>query len=347
MQAASGRAGKESSVSVKLTYRSSRPTTTTTDRRRDTMLENESMRLDDGRTLSYAVYGSPVPCTTIIYMHGFPSSRFEGKLWHSACAKRSIRLISPDRPGSGASTFQHNRRILDWPADVAALADQLKIDQFYVLGASGGASYTLACVKDIPRERLLGAAIVSGLYPTKFGTAGMMMSSRVLLWAAPWVTGLTSVIFDSAMGKAARNEDPRVLEDIMSAEIESRHPRDQETIKDPVNWPIFVVMTRGSFLQGSQGASWEANLIGSDWGFELGQLYFVGEEAIPLTLWHGTEDSNCPVSMAKKAKEMIPGSVLHLRDGDGHVNFILRDTDHILSDLMGMNEKEEYVMVGV
>jgi pimeloyl-ACP methyl ester carboxylesterase len=310
------------------------------------MLENESIRLSDGRKLSYAVYGSPVPRTTIIYMHGFPSSRFEGKLWHSVCAKRSIRLIAPDRPGNGASTFQFNRSILDWPADVTALADQLKVNEFYVLGASGGASYTLACVRGISRERLRGAAIVSGLYPTKFGTAGMMTSSRVLLWAAPWVTDLTSFIFDSAMGKAARNENPEAFEDIMSKEIDGRHPRDQATIRDPTNWLTFVAMTRGSFLQGSEGASWEARVNGSDWGFELGQLY-VGEEAIPLTLWHGTEDANCPVSMAEKAKEMMPGSVLHLKDGDGHVNFILRDTDEILSDLLGTNEKEGYVQVSV
>ena len=77
------------------------------------MLENESIALNDGRTLSYAVYGSPVPRTTIMYMHGFPSSRFEGKLWHSACAKHSIRLIAPDRPGNGLSSIQANRRILD------------------------------------------------------------------------------------------------------------------------------------------------------------------------------------------------------------------------------------------
>jgi hypothetical protein len=44
------------------------------------VLENEKLTLKDGRTLSYAVYGSAVPQTTVFYMHGFPSSRFEGEL---------------------------------------------------------------------------------------------------------------------------------------------------------------------------------------------------------------------------------------------------------------------------
>jgi pimeloyl-ACP methyl ester carboxylesterase len=306
--------------------------------------ENERLKLDDGRTLSYAIYGSPVPQKTVIYMHGFPSSRYEGKLWHSACAKKHIRLIAPDRPGNGLSTFQNNRRILDWPADALALADHLKVHQFHILGVSGGAPYALACVKEIPKERLLGTSIVSGLYPVKFGTAGMLLPSRIMLWVAPWMTGLATTVFDSMMGKASRNQDPKVFEELMSKEVDNAQPGDQDAIKDHINWPIFVTMTRESFHKGSEGASWEARLNGSDWGFELGQLP-VGENGVPLTLWHGTEDANCPAAMAQKAKDLIPGSMLHLKEGEGHVSFIFRNADDILEDLLGQVESEEYMMV--
>ncbi|KAF1947870.1 alpha/beta hydrolase fold domain-containing protein [Clathrospora elynae] len=309
------------------------------------MLENKSMRLEDGRTLSYAIYGSPMPKQTVVYMHGFPSSRFEGKLWHSACAKHSIRLVVPDRPGNGLSTPQVNRRILDWPADVLALTAHLKVNEFYILGVSGGASYALACVKEMAKERLLGATIVSGLYPVKLGTAGMLLPTRIILWVAPWMTGLTTVLFDAMMGKAVRNEDPKVFEDILAKEMENRHAGDRDAIKDPANWPAFVAMSRESFHQGSEGASWEARLNGSDWGFELGQLH-VGEHGIPLTLWHGADDANCPAAMAQKAKDMMPDSVLHLMEGEGHVSFIFRDTDVILEGLMGQVEREEYMRAG-
>jgi pimeloyl-ACP methyl ester carboxylesterase len=307
--------------------------------------EHESLQLEDGRTLSYAVYGSPVPQKTVIYMHGFPSSRYEGKLWHSACAQRNIRLIAPDRPGNGLSTFQPNRRILDWPADVLSLTDHLKVHEFYILGVSGGAPYALACVKEISKKRLLGASIVSGLYPIKFGTAGMLLPSRIMLWVAPWMTGLATTVFDNMMGKASRDQDPNVFEEMMSKEIDNRHPGDQRAFKDPTNWPIFVAMTRESFHRGSEGASWEARLNGSDWGFELGQLY-VGDNRVPLTLWHGTEDANCPAAMAQKAKDMMTGSVLNLKEGEGHVSFIFRHVDAILKDLMGEVESEEYMTVG-
>ncbi|CAO2647920.1 Nn.00g088420.m01.CDS01 [Neocucurbitaria sp. VM-36] len=310
-----------------------------------TVFENESITLEDGRTLSYAIYGSPVPVTTIIYMHGFPSSRFEGRLWHTACTKHNIRLISPDRPGSGLTTFQPGRRILDYPADVLALVAHLKVDQFYILGVSGGSPYTLACLKKIGKDRLLGATIVSGLYPVKFGLAGMMLGTRIMLWVAPWATGLTTTLFDAMMGKAARNEDPKVLENLIAKDIESRVCADRKALKDPVNWTTFVAMARESFRSGSEGAGWEARLLGSDWGFELEQLD-VGENGVPLTLWHGTADVNCPVGMAKKADEIMSGSVLHLKEEEGHVSYIFRDVEEILGDLLGLQEPEEYLHDG-
>jgi hypothetical protein len=173
----------------------------------------------------------------------------------------------------------------------------------------------------------------------------MMFPSRIVLWAAPWMTGLATTLFDSTMGKASRNDDPKILESLIAKEIQNRHPSDQEAIKDITNWPIYVAMTRESFYRGSEGASWEAKLSGSDWGFDLGNLY-VGENGVSLTLWHGQEDQNCPAAMAQKAKSLMPGSVLHLKDGEGPMSYIFRDADNILDDLMDKTESEEYMMVG-
>ena len=258
-----------------------------------------------------------------------------------------IRLIAPDRPGIGLSTYKPNRRILDWPADVLALADHLKISQFYILGVSGGAPYALACIKRIPKERLLGVSVVSGMYPTKFGTAGMMLQSRMLFWVAPWMTGLTSFMFETGMGKAARCSDPQVFEDMLEQEVDNRHVGDQAVMKNPKYWPTFVSMMREAFVHGSKGVSWEARLKGSDWEFDLSQLYIDSDIGCPLTLWHGTEDVNCPVAMAQKAKALIPGSNLHTMEGEGHVSFIFKKADEILNDLIGVEEEEDFIQAGV
>lgn len=57
---------------------------------------SKTLKLRDGRTLSYADYGPP-----IIYMHGFPGSRLEAALL-TRFTTTTARIIAPDRPGMGA-----------------------------------------------------------------------------------------------------------------------------------------------------------------------------------------------------------------------------------------------------
>lgn len=310
--------------------------------------EHEAFTLPDNRILSYALYGSPVPRTTLIYSHGTPSSRLEGKLWHAACVKRHIRLIAPDRPGCGLSTFQRNRCVLDWPADVLALLDHLKIHEFYILGVGAGAAYALAGIWSVG-ERLRGVGAVGACWngSESMGGGGMVLRSRMVGMVAPWLHGLSTAMIENAVGRASRDPDPMVFEDVLARDAESRPPAEQQVIRDPANWPTVVAMTRESFHKGSEGASWEARLQGGGWGFELRHLK-VGEHGVPLSLWHGTDDASCPAALASKAHRTMPGSVLHLQKGQGHVSYMLRDADAILLDILGEEEiveTEEYMRV--
>ena len=128
--------------------------------------------LSDGRTLSYSIYGDQSSSNVLFYFHGFPSSRLEASLWHSTATRFSVKLIAPDRPGMGQSTFQLNRTILDWTKDVLELADHLSINEFNIIALSGGSPYAFACAKEIPKSRLKNVAIVSGAYPLTYGTRG-------------------------------------------------------------------------------------------------------------------------------------------------------------------------------
>ncbi|KAI8937333.1 hypothetical protein NX059_006539 [Plenodomus lindquistii] len=310
--------------------------------------DTESFHLPDNRTLSYALYGSPVPRTTLIYAHSMPSSRLEGKLWHAACVKRHIRLIAPDRPGCGLSTFQRNRSVLDWPADILALLDHLKIHEFYILGVGGGAAYALSGVWSVG-ERLRGASIVGGCWDRNGGMgAGIAVRPRMVGWVAPWMHGFSTMMLENMMGKASRNADPKLFEAMLAKEVDGRLPAEQIAIRDATNWPTIVAMTRETFHKGSEGASWEARLQGSTWGFELGNLR-VGEHGVPLSIWHGTGDAGCAAALASKAHCAMPGSVLHLQDGEGCISYMLRDADAILLELLGEDESvevEEYMTVG-
>jgi hypothetical protein len=98
--------------------------------------ENQKLSLPDGRVLGFAEYGSP-DGYPIIFFHGWPSSRLEGRGAHKLAKQHGVRVICPDRPGFGLSTFQPGRRIADWPADVKALASHVGLSRFGILGGSG------------------------------------------------------------------------------------------------------------------------------------------------------------------------------------------------------------------
>lgn len=301
------------------------------------MRESDSLTLASGRVLSYGIYGSPVPHTSVFYFHSFASSRKEAKIWHTAAAKLGVRLVAPDRPGLGNSSFHPSRTFLDWPKDVIALADHLKIQTFYVMGWSGGGPYTLACVNSISKDRLAGAAVVSGLYPTCLGTAGMMLGLRLMIWAGPWTTGIVSTVTDIVVGKAARDPDPKVYEETLAKAIDSRPEIDKRAMMDEKNWPAFCEGTREGLRQGGHGTGVENKLNGSPWGFELKDLK-VGEGGVPLTLWHGTDDHNCPAAMTLKAKELLPGAKLMMLEGEGHVSIAFHQQERILADLIGVSD---------
>ena len=114
--------------------------------------EAKLYQLSDGRKLAYGEYGDPQGHPTF-YFHGGPGSRLEGALFHEGGLKHSLRIMAVDRPGMGGSDFLPGRTMLDFPKDVAALADSLGLDRFGVIGWSGGGPSALTTAYAIP-ERL-------------------------------------------------------------------------------------------------------------------------------------------------------------------------------------------------
>ena len=81
------------------------------------ILSSSSMRLLDGRTLSYAEYGVPGG-KPVFYFHGLAGSRLEPAMLDADDLEGAgIRLIACDRPGMGASDFQSGRGFHHTPAD--------------------------------------------------------------------------------------------------------------------------------------------------------------------------------------------------------------------------------------
>ena len=62
--------------------------------------------LSNGRQLSYDMSGhpNPTPGKTVVYWHGYMSSRLEAKLLEEAAVAAGVTFIAVDRAGYGDST---------------------------------------------------------------------------------------------------------------------------------------------------------------------------------------------------------------------------------------------------
>ena len=123
----------------------------------------ETIRLDDGRTLSWISYGDRAGLP-VMAMHGSPDSATVWQLADTAARATGIWLIAPNRPGFGASTSKLGRSILDWVDDVDALTGHLELDHYGVLAISGGSPYALATAWRHP-DRIPALGLLSVIAP--------------------------------------------------------------------------------------------------------------------------------------------------------------------------------------
>src|SRR5258708_2328394 len=102
------------------------------------------VRLADGRQLAVRVSGHPTGHPVVV-LHGTPGSRVGPFPKTRVLYELGVRLISFDRPGYGGSDRLDSRRVADVVPDVVAIADELNLNLFAVLGRSGGGPHALAC----------------------------------------------------------------------------------------------------------------------------------------------------------------------------------------------------------
>jgi pimeloyl-ACP methyl ester carboxylesterase len=289
-----------------------------------------TIRLADGRRLGFDEHGAPdgIP---VLYFHGSPSSRLEWVLFGPVerLQRHGLRLVAVDRPGLGLSDFQPDRRMIDWPADVRALADHLGWERFAVLGYSGGSAYAAACAWAMP-ERLTATAMVAAVAPFELpgvaegipgGNLRFLMLSRDRPRAAR--------AMQAAMGLVVRFAPNRVLASMASA----LPAPDRAVIADPDLQRAFLRMVRESGRQGVRGPQVDSALMVSPWGFDPAEI------RVPVSIWKGKQDQNAPLAMAEHLARVIPQSRLTVYPEDGHISVVTRHADAIFGAIRAEHER--------
>jgi pimeloyl-ACP methyl ester carboxylesterase len=270
--------------------------------------------LADGRDLGWLELGQP-DGTPVFAFHGTPGSRLQLTLDEAPIRDAGVRLVCPDRPGYGLSTFQPGRRLVDWPGGVAQLADHLEIGDFAVMGISGGGPHAAVCAA-LLGGRVTAAAIVSGVGPLTDPRAseGMMRLNQILTKLSRRRSPLVRAMV-TAQVVVARRWPGRAIELMVKQMPET----DAAIVRRPEVRALFELDAARSSRTTAIAAVQDLELLARDWGFELGQI------TIPVHLWQGDADLNVPPNHARLQHEAIPGSVLHEISGEGH----LMGLDHI------------------
>jgi pimeloyl-ACP methyl ester carboxylesterase len=214
--------------------------------------------------------------------------------------QNGIRWVSYDRPGYGGSTPDPGRDVASAASDVSAIADALGIDQFAVMGASGGGPHALACSALLP-DRVLGVVCAAGLAP--FGADGL-----------DWFAGM--VASGEAELRAAVGGRTKLEEFLASSEFDTEMftQADYAALAGAWAW-LGAVALKG--LEGGIGGMVDDDLaFVSPWGFDPEQANG------PTLLLHGGQDRIAPSSHGEWLAKHCRSAQLWRRPDDGHVSVL-------------------------
>ncbi|AMQ28341.1 TPA: alpha/beta hydrolase [Legionella pneumophila] len=276
--------------------------------------------LRDGRLLGFAEFGDPKG-QPVFYFHGFPGSRLQASDFHEIAKARHYRLFGIDRPGMGLSTFNKQHTILDWCQDVTALANALKIDKFSIVGHSGGAPFVMACAYAIP-ERLIGAAIVSGMAPTTLPESkiGMARGLRIINALVRNIPGFAFILMKVQQKMMLK---PKIFNQF----IQKLPEPDRIILQEHGRINVMMDAMLEAFKQGARGLAQEMQLVLQPWGFDLKEITF------PMTIWQGKLDVQVPVFHAEIYKVNLPHAKLKLYEKEAHISTLYNHIEEVLESI--------------
>ena len=270
-----------------------------------------SVRLEDGRVFEYWDGGDPGG-RAVIYQPGTPVTRVLGRWAHDAARDARVRLIALSRPGYGGSTPAAGRpSLLAVGRDTVALAKRLGIEEFAIVGASGGGPYAVAtAIASAGAVRALG--VVGGIGPWRqLEAASTSTEDRACL-----------ALLDQGDLEGTR----ACLEQTVERDRSSRSPR-----------AFFEALTEGDASAVLRDASyrflWEAcsSEVLANWaGYIDDNIAWGGEwdidpreVAVPTLLWYGTQDTRCSHDgHGRWYADHIPSAELIVLPGAAHFEVI-------------------------
>jgi pimeloyl-ACP methyl ester carboxylesterase len=290
--------------------------------------ERRTVTTADGRRLETLTAGNPDGYPWL-WVPGTPSAAVDYPRLDQLATRLDLRLVTWSRPGYGDSTPRQLRppgpRIVDDVADVEAVLDALGMDEFVVVGWSGGGPRALACAAVLP-DRCRAAASLAGLAP---------IDAAGLDWMAGMGPGNVADFTAALQGPEAYTAfQERFFLPMTSAGAavvavglgQLLTPSDDVTSTDDLAQWLAETMHRAG-AQGVIGVRDDGLALVAPWGFDVTSI------RVPTAIWAGGQDVTVPFAHGRWLAAHVQGAVAHLADGAGHITMV-NDLEDVLVELL-------------
>ena len=263
----------------------------------------------DGRTLAFVERG-PGDGVPVIACHGTPGSRRSRHPDPEIYERHGVRMVAYDRPGYGLSEPKLGRAVADAAADIEAIADELGVERFVVMGGSGGAPHALACGALLGDRVLRVGALVTPAPPDaedfdfneglaelnvkEFGAA-LEGQEAIEEYLQPFVDQLRS--------------DPEAVLDEIASELPDA---DRALVSRDAFRTVLLESFQEAVRQGVRGWADDDLAFAKPWGFDLEDV------RAEVRLWQGELDVLAPRSHGEYVADRLPNARFELLEGGGH-----------------------------
>ena len=250
----------------------------------------------------------------MVYFHGTASSRLEVQLLRELASKSDLQIIGVDRPGYGLSTFNQRKQLEGFNSDVNSLAEHLGINQFAILGWSGGGVFALSYLACHP-ERVTKAVIAgTPSLPFDVSTAHNMPFARFIM-KIPYL-GFFAMERMRIQVLKANGDISAFLKSKQGKQMLHACSRsDLKFFSDPAWMTLMYRSMAEAFRQGDgvKAVLMEHQAFMKPWSFSFSRI-----PAGKLVILQGSQDKTCRVANAYLIAKNVLGSQLDVFEGAGH-----------------------------
>jgi len=253
-------------------------------------------------------YGDPNG-EPLFALHGVPSCGAGFDWTDEPARQRGIRVIAPDRPGVGLSDPRPRRPVIEYAAELAAIADALGVDGFTVLGYSGGGPYACAVAYALPdRLRAVGIAAGMGQVGVWANTSDFETTDARFLDMAQRRPTLARAILRTVAASAKAMPKQAVAS--FAKELSPSDRVVLESLGDP---RATMALFTQAFLRGARGVVDDYATLAQPWGFDVEAI------RLPVLVWQGDADTMVPAVQSHELVRRLPDATLTVFPGEGHL----------------------------